>query len=194
MDYDTPERHAAIAEAAALASDPAMEARCTSAGLKVLVSKSCASSPLNTAKARDTACISICRVFWRSVHSLLVSWHFPFNIKGRLFAAEKEAFVQSMRPRHRRCSGCHWNPQCRAHQPRQTTLIGKSRASCDVYRARPTLGILDSQPRTGKRGSQSGAGIKVLRLRVLVGHLLMCVPCRLIALLKVHTRTRHRPD
>mmetsp|Transcript_72281 Transcript_72281/g.233898 ORF Transcript_72281/g.233898 Transcript_72281/m.233898 type:complete len:246 (+) Transcript_72281:829-1566(+) len=69
---------------------------CKNAGLKVLLKRSCASSPLNTARALDTACISSWRVFWRSSHSLSVIWHFSFSIMRNSSSAASEARVSSM--------------------------------------------------------------------------------------------------
>mmetsp|Transcript_19985 Transcript_19985/g.45530 ORF Transcript_19985/g.45530 Transcript_19985/m.45530 type:complete len:208 (-) Transcript_19985:897-1520(-) len=77
-------------------SDVPWDSSCRRAGLKVRVNRSCASSPLRTANALETACISSCRVFWRSSHSLSVIWHFSFNIMRNCSSAESELRVSSM--------------------------------------------------------------------------------------------------
>mmetsp|Transcript_14706 Transcript_14706/g.26088 ORF Transcript_14706/g.26088 Transcript_14706/m.26088 type:complete len:213 (+) Transcript_14706:609-1247(+) len=68
---------------------------CRSAGLKVFVKTSWASSPLKMATALETASISICRVFCRASHSASVAVHFSFSIKRNCSSAESEFFVSA---------------------------------------------------------------------------------------------------
>mmetsp|Transcript_86158 Transcript_86158/g.244032 ORF Transcript_86158/g.244032 Transcript_86158/m.244032 type:complete len:225 (+) Transcript_86158:788-1462(+) len=82
--------------AAALCTNATPAPLAAPAGLKVLVKRSCASSPLRTAMALDTASISWLRVFWRASHSWSVIWHFSLSTIRNCSSAESAALVSSM--------------------------------------------------------------------------------------------------
>mmetsp|Transcript_106703 Transcript_106703/g.281467 ORF Transcript_106703/g.281467 Transcript_106703/m.281467 type:complete len:201 (-) Transcript_106703:693-1295(-) len=82
--------------AAALCTNATPAPLAAPAGLKVLVKRSCASSPLRTAMALDTASISWLRVFWRASHSWSVIWHFSFRSIRNCSSAVREALVSTI--------------------------------------------------------------------------------------------------